>query len=245
MQVKERPPESPPTVSRAALAQRLAAHGLRLRGGFVPGPTDGLPALPHGQIAAVVWLVAHAGSEMWPVFAASAFARDGQPDPLDRWSQSIGDAIAAELGGCGLYPSSGPPFHPFQRWARRIEPLHTSPLLLQLHPEFGLWHAYRFALALPVLEATDADGIRRQAGVPLADLCLQCKDQPCLHACPVDAFDGHAFAAGPCSDHLRGPEGRDCNTHGCLARRACPVGAAYRYAPAHAAFHMAAFARRV
>jgi hypothetical protein len=31
--------------------------------------------------------------------------------------------------------------------------------------------------------------------------------------------------------------------HGCLARRACPVGQAYRYTDAQAAFHMRAFRR--
>jgi len=31
---------------------------------------------------------------------------------------------------------------------------------------------------------------------------------------------------------------------GCLARHACPVGQAFRYRPAHAAFHMTAFAAK-
>jgi hypothetical protein len=226
-----------------SLARCLAAQGLQLRGGFVPGPADDVPSLPQGIPAAVVWLVAQAGSEIWPHFSASGFAEDGLPDPLDRWSQSIGDALALELGGLGLYPSGGPPFHPFQRWARRIEPLDTSPLLLQLHPEFGLWHAYRFALALPRLEADDAEGIRQQAAAPVPDLCARCVGQPCLRACPVEAFGGQAFAVDRCATHLQGAAADACNNGGCLARRACPVGAHHRYVPAHAAFHMEAFLR--
>ena len=35
--------------------------------------------------------------------------------------------------------------------------------------------------------------------------------------------------------------GRACREGGCLARHACPVGAAAAHAPAQAAFHMAAF----
>ncbi len=232
-----------PDCSRAALEAQLARHGLLLRGGFVPVPDDGLPLLAEGRPAAVVWLVAQAGSALWPHFSASPMAHDGLPDPLDRWSRAIGDGLAQALGGQGLYPSDGPPYHPFQRWARRIEGLHASPLMLQLHPTFGLWHAYRFALALPVLAAADAAQMPAIAA-PMADLCLQCDGQPCLQACPVEAFDGKGYAVERCATHLHGPASEDCNSGGCLARRACPVGRDYRYLPAHAAFHMAAFTSR-
>lgn len=233
-----------PDCSRAALEQALGHHGLQLRGGFVPVAQDGLPALPGGRVAAVVWLVAQVGSALWPHFSASAIARDGLPDPLDRWSQSIADRLARDLEGVALLPSNGPPYHPFQRWARRIEGLHASPLMLQLHPTFGLWHAYRFALALPDLDAADAAEIAHIAALPSPDLCLACDGQPCLQACPVEAFDGQGYAVDRCGQHLHGPDAEDCNTQGCLARRACPVGEAYRYVPAHAAFHMAAFTQR-
>lgn len=229
--------------SRTVLARRLAADGLRLRGGFVPGAEDALPRLPAGRAVAVVWLVAHAGSEMWPAFSASPQAHDGLPHPLDRWSRAIGDALADELGGRGLYPSEGPPYHPFQRWAARIEALPASPLKLQMHPEFGLWHAYRFALALPRLDEEDRAGILRQAAAAVADPCLQCAEQPCLQACPVDAFDGEGYAVERCRTHAAGPAGLACRSQGCLARRACPVGEVFRYMPEHAAFHMAAFLR--
>ena len=235
--------DSSPPWSRGTLVQRLTAHGLRLRGGFVPGPQDGLPPLPGGQAVAVVWLVAHAGSEMWPRFSSSEQARDGLPDPLDRWSRSIGDALADELGGRGLYPSEGPPYYPFQRWAARIEALPSSPLLLQMHPEFGLWHAYRFALALPRLGEEDLVGIRRQASAVVADVCLQCEEQPCLRACPVDAFGDEGYAVQPCRTHLAGSAGAACRSQGCLARRACPAAVGFQYAPAHAEFHMEAFLR--
>ena len=77
----------------------------------------------------------------------------------------------------------------------------------------------------------------------LADLCLRCSAKPCLQACPVEAFTPAGYAVDACAAHLHGPSGGDCMQGGCLARRACPVGVPYRYAPEHAAFHMRAFAR--
>jgi len=230
------------TLSRATLEAQLALSGLCLRGGFKPAEGDDLPVQPDGRPAAVLWLVGQVGSECWPAFSASGFYRDGRADPMDRWSKSIGDALAGACGGRALYPSDGPPFHPFQRWGQRAEPLRTSPLLLLLHPAYGLWHAYRFALALPELLPDDARDIAAQAGRLAPDLCLQCDGRPCLGACPVGAFGDDGFARDRCAAHLQGPEADSCLPTGCLARRACPVGAPHRYVPEHAAFHMAAFA---
>ena len=229
--------------SRSSIESALAAHGLQLRGGWVPTPVDDLPLTPSGAPAAVVWMVGQVGSEVWASFAASGFLRDGLPDPMDRWSKSIGSPLAATLGGLALYPSDGPPWRPFQQWAARAEPLQTSPLMLQMHPRFGLWHAWRFALALPTLSAQDA-GDLAAARPPSADLCLNCNGQPCLTSCPVQAFSPTGFAVDRCASFLDGSRGDDCRQAGCQARRACPVGMEYQYVPEHAAFHLAAFAAR-
>ena len=230
--------------SHNSLEQALAGHGLRLRGGWIPTPHDELPALDGGAPAAVVWMVGQVGSECWPAFSASSFFSDGLPDAMDRWSKSIGDALARRHGGVAVYPSDGPPYAPFQQWAQRAEPLQRSPLLLQIHPQFGLWHACRFALLLPDVGARDRQWLARSMTMPAADLCLHCDGQPCLTACPVGAFAPHVYAADVCAAHLHGGQGQPCLAQGCLARRACPVGAQHRYAPEHAAFHMQAFAQR-
>ena len=44
------------------------------------------------------------------------------------------EALARELGGKALFPFGGPPFLPFQRWAQRAEPVHSSPIGLLIHP---------------------------------------------------------------------------------------------------------------
>ena len=136
--------------STEGIRQVLAERGLHLRGGWLPDPdVDRLPLLPGGGSAGVVWMVGVVGSEHWSNFSASPFFTDGLPDPLDRWSQAIGDELAARWGGRALYPFTGPPYWPFQQWATRSEPLQNSPLMLRIHPSYGLWHAYRFALVLP------------------------------------------------------------------------------------------------
>jgi hypothetical protein len=178
------------------------------------------------------------GSGFWPHFKASAYYNDGQADPLDRWSRAIGEELAARFGGLALFPFDGPPYHPFQRWADRCEPTQPSRIMLRIHPDHGLWHAYRFALALPNTQPR-----KTPLATPAPDLCATCNGQPCLQACPVDAYTGEAFLLDACASHLHSGLGADCMRSGCLARRACPVAADKRYSQEHAAFHMQAFAQ--
>jgi hypothetical protein len=229
-----------PSPTEQQLQAALSPHGLRLRGAFAPTPEDRLPNLPNGQPAVSVWMVGVIGSSFWPHFKASSFFNDGLSDPLDRWSRALGDALAARLGGQALFPFEGPPYWPFQRWADRAEATQPSRMLLRIHPDHGLWHAYRFALALPMPAPAPSAAVQTLG----ADLCASCSGQPCLGACPVGAYTGAAFLLEACASHLHSGQGQDCMQTGCLARRACPVAPALRYTPEHAAFHMHAFAQR-
>jgi len=232
------------SATRSALEDALRPHGLHLRGGFVPIEADALPRLPGGDHAAVVWMVGQLGSSCWAAFGASPFAVDGLPDPMDRWAKSIAQVLANQWGGLGLFPSDGPPYRPFARWAERGEPLARGRIGMQLHPQVGMWHAYRFALALPVLAADDAAHIGRVDADPRPDPCARCAAQACLSTCPVGAFTRAGYDVPACAAHLHSRRGLDCMQRGCLARRACPVGREHLYEPAQAAFHMANFARK-
>lgn len=216
----------------------LAQTGLLLRGGFKPAPGDALPLLPGGNAAATLLMVGNAGPAMWRAFSASPQATDGQPHPLNRWTRAHVDAIAQAAGGLALYPFDATPAWPFQRWAARAEPVFPSPLGLLIHPQYGLWHAYRAAiLVAPVL--------RLPAPAPSASPCATCADRPCLSACPVGAFSPKGYDVPVCASHLALPADQDCLGGGCLARRACPVGVGYAQAPEQNAFHMKAFFRAV
>lgn len=207
----------------------LAPSGMRLRGGFHPDAGEISPE--SGRPVATVLLVGHVGSAIWEPFSA---ARTAGPDPLDRWSRGVIEAAGERFGARTVMPSDGPPYWPFQRWAMRSEPVSPSPLGILVHPEYGLWHGYRGALLFGQrLDLPDP--------LPVESPCASCPDRPCLAACPVGAFSGDGYDVPSCRAHLRSGEGGDCLGGSCLARRACPVGRAYRYEPAHAAFHMAAF----
>jgi epoxyqueuosine reductase QueG len=117
----------------------------------------------------------------------------------------------------------------------RAEGLRPSPLGILMHPEYGLWHAYRGALLFDVEIAVPSPH-------KVNHLCDACAGKPCLKACPVGAHSGTAFDHEACLSHVRAPEGEACRTSGCHDRNACPHGTAYRYPPGMQAFHMAAFA---
>jgi hypothetical protein len=212
----------------AAITAALLPHGLILRGGFHPEAGEaGLDGV------GTALLVGNAGSAMWEVFAPHI---DRAPNPLDRWTRRVVDPIAEEFGARAVYPF-GEPRWPFQRWALRAETLHASPLGILIHPEYGLWHAWRAALLFA--EHLDLPP-RSEAPSP----CESCAEKPCLSACPVGAFTGNAYDVPACAAHIARPEA-DCLAVGCHARDACPVGPDWRYGEAQTRFHMAAFARSV
>ncbi len=217
------------------LAERLRPAGMMTRGGFRPTAADAVPSLPGGVAPMTLILVGNAGPDMWRAFSAAGV---GGANPLDDWTRRVLNGIAADLGAAALFPFDGPPWLPFQRWARRGDDVHPSPTGPLIHPVYGLWHAYRGALAFA--RAFDLPAVPSRPAP-----CDACADRPCLSACPVHALAPGAYDVAACAGHVAGPGGADCLDTGCRARAACPVGAGYRHAPAQARFHMTAFLRRV
>ncbi len=184
--------------------------------------------LPEGTGSVI--LIGNAGPDMFRRFARE---RDPSFGGMDDWTRVTVDRLAGDLDAKALYPFDTPPL-PFLTWARRAKAGHISPLGLNIHATYGLWHAYRAALLFPV--AFDLPQLSEGAHP-----CESCAGKPCLSACPVNAFDGESYNVRACGQHIMSDAGTECMTGGCLARRACPVGKPYEYVAPQKQFHMRAF----
>ncbi len=208
--------------------------GLVPRGAFLTADSDRVGKLADIRTIVLAGMVGRGG---WDAFAASPEASDGLADPLDRWSRRLIESLARELGGKALFPFGGPPFLPFQRWAQRAEP---RPFLT----DWPINSPRITACGIPIaarLASVKSSPFREPAAVPSP--CETCTGRWCLSACPVGAFSNAGYDVAACAGHLRSAAGGDCMGGGCLARRACPVGAEHAYGPEQAGFHMRAFMR--
>ena len=217
------------TPQLSVISQRLAREGFTALGSFLVRESDAVPA----ENARYAVLAGNAGADMFARFSKDCNRLE---DRLDTWCRQVIDPIGHELGARVMYPFDRPAL-PFQKWARRAGAGFVSPLGLNIHPEYGLWHAYRALLVFDKIPA-DSDLPRMVGRSP----CDACATRPCLQACPVRAFDGKQFNAGLCRIYLMKRRGRDCLNNGCKARLACPAGKRYRYDREQMQFHMAAFA---
>jgi len=224
--------QSDAPVSLADVERALDTAGLTPRGAFHPEPADNVPDLPGGNNAGTLVLAGNVGPAMWQAFSTT---EPTGKDALDRWSADVLTPIADRFGGAAHLPG-GPPYLPFIRWAQRAGPVQPSAIGMLIHPDYGLWHAYRGALALPDRLDLPPPDERPRA-------CDTCADKPCLATCPVGSFTTEGYDVPSCADYLDTTPDNSCLSQGCAARRACPVGRDYHYAPEQAAFHMAAFLR--
>lgn len=197
-----------------------------VRGGFHPAPEDGVPAGYE-----TVFIIGNAGPALWQAFGGGDL---DAANPLDEWTKKVIGRVAETFGAKALYPFEGPPYHPFQKWAMKADDVSVSPIGPLIHPKFGLWHAYRGVLLF-------SDRLEIPPTSRSAPPCTTCEDRPCLSTCPVDAFSETGYDVPACRAHIGSEAGSDCLTHGCLARRACPVGRDYIYDAPQAEFHMQRF----
>jgi epoxyqueuosine reductase QueG len=219
----------------ADLETRLQPFGLHLRG-VLQATDDELKSLQSAvENEASIALVGNLGSSYWSVFVQSPEYQDGLPDALDRWSRRIAEALADEIGAKAFYPFEGPPYLPFLQWAKRAESLNQSRMGLMIHPQYGLWHSYRFGLLIPDMQVSEQQVTATQSP------CESCETQPCLNTCPVGAFDANGYDVDRCAGYLKQTPDARCHQEGCLARLACPVGQSYRYQSDQHCFHLRAF----
>lgn len=218
------------------IIQLAQEYGLVLRGGFSVNETDSVPEVAKGVNASTLILFGNAGSSFWACFSGSSEFADGQPDPLNRWSQRVGEIMAQKLTGRALFPFGQAPYQPFINWAKKAESLQSSKIGMLIHPQYGLWHAYRFAIAL----ADSASILREQPQID-HNICQRCIEQPCLSTCPAAAFSDSGYDLEACYGFLKQNAESSCRTETCQARLSCPQGHAFHYQADHARFHMDAF----
>ena len=194
-------------------------------------------------------MVGHRGNDMWDVMNRPGESHIlADPDPVDRHSvECVRHFITNFLDDCPcqvLYPGSIP--IPLQQLGAAANWHYSSPLGIGLHPRYGPWFGYRAVLLvtseLPVL-------IERAETAP----CDGCDDKPCISTCPASALSADrlpdvsacvSFRTGtdrqPGALHTekmnppaaQGGAGKSPDSEcalTCLARLACPVGAAHRY----------------
>ncbi|SMR81762.1 hypothetical protein SAMN04488030_2183 [Aliiroseovarius halocynthiae] len=169
--------------------------------------------------------------EFWAAFTGSPEYQDGAPDPMDRWSKRVIGALAHAWGGTAVFPSDGPPYPPFQAWARASGRAWDSPVGMLVHDTAGLWISYRGAVRIPGELPLSPSGT-----MP----CVSCA-APCLSACPVSALGAEGYDVPVCKEHLNGLDSAQCMATGCAVRRSCPASRNYGRLPAQSEFHMKAF----
>ncbi|WP_321332737.1 hypothetical protein [Breoghania sp.] len=233
------------------LRKALSRDGFLILGGFAFDASKtsgmaGLPACDPTGGSGFLILVGNAGGAMWEAFTAAPEARDGARDPLDRYTRRCITAIAAHFEMGAVFPFERP-FQPFQQWAMRAGGFSPSPVGVLAHSRFGPWAGFRAALVCgtscaphpPEKPATAQRADPAWEGERTGP-CPACVEKPCMAACPAKALTPQGYDVPRCLSYLEANPDAACLS-GCLARIACPHGAAYRQGREQARFHMRAF----
>jgi hypothetical protein len=158
-------------------------------------------------------------------------------DPLDAYTRRVVQAAVADVvAACGSqdtldvwFPFGGDGAGlSFQRLGEAAGLPPPGPIGLQIHPIYGPWWAYRALILGPITAFASS--------VAVPSSCTDCS-RPCVSACPAHAVLPEGFRVHPCAAHrLADPACQES----CVARIACPIGAAHRYSEQQLAFHMRA-----
>jgi len=164
-------------------------------------------------------LLGHGGRQLWNAMQAAGI--EGR-DPIDRFScQILAQWFSQELPGCRyrvLYPVDTPVG--LQALGELAGWHQPTPFRVGIDPEWGTWFAYRAAV---LCSTPFSPFLRVDRDFP----CTSCAQSPCIVACPPQALANGVFNLNACLEWRMLP-GSSCAST-CLARLACPVGAAHRY----------------
>lgn len=212
----------------AAIAEQLKSFGLNL---FALLDANKIveAAVPNNTTS--VMLIGNYGRKLW----------DCIPDALHQGLHPVDDfteatvtrvltSVIGDRDWSILFPnlSAAPALQSLGRAAGWHNP---SPLGNGIHPEHGLWFAYRAVVAIKL----DITGGAETSALPANDIrrsdspCIRCIDQPCIKSCPPQALSaGNAPNLQACVTFRSGDQS-PCAER-CLARQQCPVGVQSRYA---------------
>lgn len=229
-------PSRGPGATDGHLFANLDAQGLNLQAVFalesLPAEVLQTLALSGAEQARFrqLILVGNRGKIFWKALQARGMHG---AHPMD---QFVTECIAAWMEG-PLYGHAwrqvfpGPQAVGLQRLGSLAGWHHPSPFWVGVHQDWGSWFAYRAV----VLADTDLPLTpQRESPSP----CDSCADKPCITACPAGALASAqtgAWQLRTCLDY-RKQENSACQDR-CLARNACPVGAAQRYDDAQIRYH--------
>ncbi len=166
-------------------------------------------------------LFGHGGRRLWDCVQAADLPGE---NPIDDYSTATVERWFAEQLPGHRYRILFPSEHPIGLQALgKLAGWHQpSPIMVGVDKEWGSWYAYR-AVAIADTNLAPTTPLTGRSA------CPTCTGQPCIGACPANALANGEFALDTCSRYRLQP-GSAC-AHGCLARQACPVGSAHRYAP--------------
>lgn len=220
---------------------RLARRGFNLTGivdarrfdGTAPPGQRLRDLLPEARSALVI---AAGGRALWKALtrahspgAANRSAARSDPDPIDRFTESVVSAEVSRFGAA--FPRARlRPLYPFGNEAAPVSFIRLAEevglgtadtvLRLLLHPEYGPWVSLRACLL------SDVDFLptgRLEAFRP----CEGCA-RPCLEVCPVMALSPDGWDHVACFAYRA--EAAHC-LEGCAPRLACPVGRTHHPGP--------------
>lgn len=105
---------------------------------------------------------------------------------------------------------------------------HRSPFMLGVNSQWGSWFAYR---ALILADTRLAPSLASVTSSP----CPNCKDKPCIQACPAKAIAENDFDIKCCINY-RAKRSSRCKNK-CLSRNSCPLRTEHRYSEEQMSYH--------
>lgn len=189
-----------------------------------PMLASGVPLADYRRLV----LLGHGGRRLW-----AALQKWGvkTTDPVDHYSLTLTRQFIRDYLGdppvCWLYPQTDY-LAPLQQLGALAGWSHSSPLGLGIHPEYGVWFAYRAAFL-----TTAELPLRVEPERPSP--CATCTNKPCITTCPVEAVQIDRFDVDGCARYRLRPQSPCADR--CLARLACPFFPEHRYTLAQMQYH--------